>query len=171
MACSKEGDQGPIGPQGEQGIPGVDGEQGEAGTANVIYSDWIASGFESPIVGANASFSIENIEELTDEIKSTGVIMVYGRYTDTYTHIEPLPKSIFGLRMQYYDFQVNDVNQNIAIWISSIDGSDIGIPIYDDYRYIIIPGGVPSSEKSAIDYSKMDYKEVLVHFNISESSD
>jgi hypothetical protein len=58
MACSKEGDQEPIGPTGEQGIQGEQGpsgtdgedeEQGETGTANVIYLDWIPSGFESPI--------------------------------------------------------------------------------------------------------------------------
>lgn len=174
MACTTEDDQGPQGEQGvqgEQGPPGTDGEdgeQGETGTANVIYSDWIPSGFEPPIASTNASFLIKNVDELTDEIKSTGVIMVYGRYTETYTHIELLPKSIFGLRMQYYDFQVNDINQNIAIKINSIDGSDIDIPIYDDYRYIIIPGGVPSATKSTTEYSKMDYNEVRRRFNIPE---
>ncbi|TXJ94615.1 collagen-like protein [Flagellimonas pelagia] len=176
LACSPDdGEDGAIGPQGvqgEQGQTGPQGEQGETGetgTANVIYSDWIPSGFESPIADTHASFPIQNVEELTDEIKANGYISVYGRYTTAYTIIEPLPKSIFGLRMQHYDFQINDLNQNINIWITSIDGSDIEIPIYDDYRYIIIPGGTPStSGKSAMDYSKMSYEELVSLFHIPE---
>lgn len=176
LACSPDdGEDGAIGPQGvqgEQGQTGPQGEQGETGetgTANVIYSDWIPSGFESPIADTHASFPIQNVEELTDEIKANGYISVYGRYTTAYTIIEPLPKSIFGLRMQHYDFQINDLNQNINIWITSIDGSDIEIPIYDDYRYIIIPGGTPStSGKSAMDYSKMSYEQLVSLFHIPE---
>lgn len=176
IACSPDdGEDGAIGPQGvqgEQGQTGPQGEQGETGetgTANVIYSDWIPSGFESPIADTHASFPIQNVEELTDEIKANGYISVYGRYTTAYTIIEPLPKSIFGLRMQHYDFQINDLNQNINIWITSIDGSDIEIPIYDDYRYIIIPGGTPStSGKSKVDYSKMSYEELVSLFHIPE---
>ncbi|MEC7264977.1 MAG: hypothetical protein VXW38_14655, partial [Bacteroidota bacterium] len=155
-ATGPQGIQGEQGPAGNQGAQGEQGEQGETGTANVIYSDWIPSGFDSPITDTNASFVIQNVEELTDEVKANGYIAVYGKYTSIYTIIEPLPKSIFGLRMQHYDFQINDLNQNINIWITSIDGSDIEIPIYDDYRYIIIPGGTPStSGKGAVDYSKM----------------
>lgn len=167
LACSPDdGEDGAIGPQGVQG---EQGQTGETGTANVIYSDWIPSGFESPIADTHASFPIQNVEELTDEIKANGYIAVYGRYTTAYTIIEPLPKSIFGLRMQHYDFQINDLNQNINIWITSIDGSDIEIPIYDDYRYIIIPGGTPStSGKSAMDYSKMSYEELISLFHIPE---
>jgi len=163
-----QGEQGPTGPQGEQGATGPQGERGETGTANVIYSDWIPSGFESPIADTHASFAIENVAELTDEVKSNGHIAIYGRYTQAYTVIQPLPKSLFGLRMQHYDFQINDLNQNINIWVSSIDGSDIEIPIYDDYRYIIIPGGVPSAGKSTVDYTKMNYQEIVAHFNIPE---
>lgn len=176
LACSpddgQDGAMGPQGIQGEQGQTGPQGEQGETGetgTANVIYSDWIPSGFESPIADTHASFPIQNVEGLTDEIKANGYISVYGRYTTAYTIIEPLPKSIFGLRMQHYDFQINDLNQNINIWITSIDGSDIEIPIYDDYRYIIIPGGTPStSGKSAMDYSKMSYEQLVSLFHIPE---
>jgi len=175
LVCSPEdGEDGSIWPQGiqgEQGVAGPQGEQGETGetgTANVIYSDWIPSGFDSPIADTHASFAIENIAELTDEVKATGYIAVYGRYTQAYTVIQPLPKSLFGLRMQHYDFQINDLNQNISIWINSIDGSDIAIPIYYDYRYIIIPGGTPSTGKSTIDYTKMSYEEIVAHFNIPE---
>jgi len=176
VACSpddgEDGATGPQGIQGEQGpagIQGEQGEQGEPGTANVIYSDWIPSGFASPIADINASFLIQNVKALTDEVKANGFIGVYGKYTTIYTIIDPLPKSLFGLRMQHYDFQINDLNQNIAIWISSIDGSDIGIPIYDDYRYIIIPGGTPStSGKTAKDYSKMSYEELASLFHIPE---
>ena len=170
-AIGPQGEQGPAGPQGiqgEQGPTGPQGEPGETGTANVIYSDWIPSGFDSPIAAVNASFAIENVEALTDEVKATVYIAVYGRYTQAYTIIQPLPKSLFGLRMQHYDFQINDLNQNIYIWISSIDGSDIEIPIYDDYRYIIIPRGNPAAGKSTLDYSKMSYKELIAHFNIPE---
>ncbi|KAB5488769.1 MULTISPECIES: collagen-like protein [Flagellimonas] len=172
LACSgDDGEDGAIGPQGiqgEQGPEGPQGETGETGTANVIYSDWIPSGFESPITDINAAFSIPNVEALTDEVKANGFIAVYGRYTSISTTIHPLPKSLYGLRMQHYDFSISDLNQNIVIRISSIDGSDIEIPLYDDYRYIIIPGGIPAAGKMATDYSQMSYEEIVAHFNIPE---
>lgn len=170
VACSpndgEDGAMGPQGVQGEQGPEGEQGEQGESGTANVVYSDWIPSGFESSIADTNAYFNIQNVEALTDGVKANGYISVYGRYTAAYTIIEPLPKSIFGLRMQHYDFQINDINQNITIRITSIDGSNIEVPIYDEYRYIIIPGGVSTAGKSVADYSRMSYEEIVALFNI-----
>lgn len=175
LACSgddgEDGATGPQGIQGEQGPEGPQGSQGETGetgTANVIYSDWIPSGFESPIADINAYFSIPNVETLTDEVKANGFIAVYGRYTSISTTIHPLPKSIYGLRMQHYYFSINDLNQNIVIRIASIDGSDIEIPLYDDYRYIIIPSGIPAAGKMAKDHSQMSYEEIVAHFNIPE---
>lgn len=178
-ACSKDGDQGPIGPQGAQGVKGEtgpsgadgqdgeDGEQGTTGTANVIYSDWIPSGLGEEIITETSAFFNIQTSELTPEIKATGLIMVYGRYTSTVAFIHPLPKSIFGTRLQHYEFTINELNQNITIRVYSIDGTAVGIPLYDDFRYIIVPGGVVAS-KSNKDYTKMTYGEITAHFGIEE---
>jgi len=190
MACSGEdgmdGAMGVQGPQGEQGIagtngedgangePGADGEngdQGETGSANVIYSDWILNNFpESPILASSTFFNIE-VPELTDEVKNTGLILVYARRIsapENYT-IQQLPITIYSTVNHHYDYDFfSSFNSNITIRLESIDDSPIGFPIYMEFRYIIVPGGIPSGSKSHIDFNKMNYEEIVAHFSIQE---
>lgn len=59
--------------------------------------------------------------------------------------------------------------------MASLDGaSSVGNPFFEDYRYLIIPPGQPATtgpvitSKSALDYSKMGYEEIVEHLNIPQ---
>lgn len=174
----EQGDQGPAGAQGEQGpqgengtngtngADGQDGQQGEPGTANVIYSDWIASEFPATINGTFDQWEMF-APELTQEIHDTGVILVYARIGNL---IYPVPVSFFGTIQENWNFRLLDINDTlIAIRVHSIDGGAIGTPFLNgDFRYVLIPGGVAASGKTSIDYNKMSYEEVIAHFGIPE---
>lgn len=176
MGCSPEDGQdgaiGPQGPQGEQGIQGPSGEdgeqgeQGETGTANVIYSDWIPSEFPEEINGTFDQWSLEGTD-LTQEDHDSSVILVYARRGQL---IHQLPDSFYGSVQEHWNYRLLDANDDlIAIRVTSIDGNNIGQPYLNgDFRYIIIPGGIPTSGKSAKDYTKMSYEEICNHFNIPE---
>lgn len=164
-----QGEQGPLGENGtdgSDGADGADGQQGETGTANVIYSDWIASDFPTTI---NNTFDQWEIfaPELTQEIHDTGVILVYARIG---TLIYKLPDSFFVSIQEHWNFRLLDTNDTlIAIRVHSIDGSNIGTPFLNgDFRYVIIPGGAAASGKSSMDYTKMSYEEITAHFGIPE---
>jgi len=175
-ACSKDGDQGPIGPQGAQGEQGPagpqgedgqDGADGETGTANVIYSDWIVSEFEDDIIATASSFNVD-APELTQEIMDTGVILSYGKdeFAFNGTAVYQLP--YIDDDNQYF-IRLSELGM-VRFRISSLDGTSIGTPFFEEYRYIIIPGGNPTTAKStdAVDYSKMTYEVVIAYFNIPE---
>lgn len=163
-----DGAQGPQGEQGEagaQGPTGLQGEQGETGSANVIYSNWIASEFPSSI---NSDFDQWEMfaPELTQEIHDTGVILVYARKGNL---IYPVPVTFFDTIDESWNFRLLDINDTmIAVRVHSVNGGTIGQPYLNgDFRYILIPGGVVSSGKTtSADYSKMSYDEITSHFNI-----
>ena len=187
MACSKDGDigpqgeqgiqgqQGPAGPQGEvgpegaqgeQGPAGAEGEQGQPGTANVIYSDWITSPFSfnpNTVLGWN-SFIIA--PGLTEDIKENGAVLVYGKSAGDVVY--QLPAVIFG-RNQSYSARPGSL-YNLRLIVESIDSDVIGQPLLlIEFRYILIPGGIPESGKSApVDYTKFSYEEIAERFNIPD---
>ncbi len=182
-SCSAEdgetGPAGPQGPQGEQGPQGADGaqgeqgEQGETGTANVIYSDWIDSEFDTNITDPAAGINLD-APDLTQEIINQGTVLVYGRNVALPTsEIFPLPQIISN---DNHGFRVSDPG-SIRLTIVSLDGGAVGSRIIEDYRYIIIPGGQPAnpgggggitSKTESLDFSKMTYEEVIAYFNIPE---
>lgn len=191
LACSKDGEQGPVGPQGpqgEQGLPGSDGqdgedgndgaegeqgeqgfqgEQGETGTANVIYSEWLPTPFAN--TDLNSVQAINNLAApgLTPDIANNGVILLYGRTAGAGV-IYALPATFFTLNRNY-NYNPSPTNKSILIRIQSVDGANIGGQlVFVEYRYVLIPGGVPESSKSSVDCTKMSYEELVSHFNIPE---
>lgn len=167
--AGSQGEQGPAGPAGPQG---EQGEQGSTGTANVIYSDWIASGFPASITDNVEDFDID-APKLTQEIIDKGVILAYGKTTGD-PDVLPLPVYIPTVNESYYH-RVENVGL-LQIRVMSGDGSAIGGTVFGEYRYVLIPGGVPAangpgnigSKTTALDYTKMSYKEIIAHFNIPE---
>ncbi|WP_410484681.1 hypothetical protein [Spongiivirga sp. MCCC 1A20706] len=181
IGCNPEdGEQGPIGPagpQGEQGPAGQDGadgedgaqgEQGEPGTANVIYSDWIPSGFDDPITDDFDQFELD-VPQLNETLQNSGVILVYARVG---TLIYPIPITFFGTIGENYNWRLLTINDDIiAVRINSTDGGAIGSPFLNgEYRYVLIPGGQPASsgKQTPPDYTKMSYEEVAKLFGIKD---
>ena len=165
------GPQGPAGEDGQDGQDGSQGEQGEPGTANVIYSDWFTLPFPDNINGINyVASTVAN--DITEEIVQNGVVLIYGRFDTTVLIPQLLPFSAFG-EQQYYAPGFRAPNETsptgrVSVTIYSMDGSPIGIPIFLEYRYVIIPGGIPTSGKSTIDYTQLSYEEIIDLFNIPE---
>ncbi len=149
ISCSKEGDQGPIGAQGEkgeQGLTGQQGEDGEPGTATVIYSDWFPSEFSDDILTVSENFKVE-APDLTLEIIEKGLLLVYGRRTNVIDAglIEQLPHSVFFRKQYYYHRFIggaNNLEGEFLIILESMDPSPAGTPFFDEYRYILAPGGI-----------------------------
>lgn len=162
-----DGIDGINGTNGTNGTNGVDGQTGATGTANVIYSAWITAptAVAETIDGTSGVSTFINAPELSQEILSKGIILVYidfgegafqlpytkgygSNETSTITAIASLKKiKLFKFRSSI----------TVATLSSSIK-----------WRYILIPGGVAAATAKAAkqDYSKMSYEEVCEHFNI-----
>ncbi len=175
FSCS-DGEDGAIGPQGtqgEQGLPGEQGEtgeqgeQGETGTANVIYSEWIPRDFETNVAAETNTQLLETFN-LVEFNLAEDVLLVYGRreVNVIVSEISPLPY-ILASQDEYYGFQVSNFvgGSSLRIQVSTLDGGTNLFTFFDDFRYVIIPGGVA---KSSIDYASMSYEEIVELFNISK---
>ena len=167
----EQGEQDPAGPKGE---PGEDGQDGATGTAKVIYSEWFDTELGDNINAQTASFRIDFPEGNTT-LLNTGAIFVFGRRIffdgisgDLINLFYQLPARFNGSGNRYSFSVLN--GDEIRITVQSFDGSDVGSGSFiQQYRYVVIPGGVASSGKSTLlDYSKMTYEEIAKHFNISD---
>jgi len=168
-----QGEQGVAGPQGDQGVAGPQGdqgEQGEPGTANVMYSDWVNTEFDNNIIATSSSFGIE-APEIDADMLNFGTILVYARRIDIGGDgnvVYGLPIVFGGGRQQSYYFRA--IGDEIVIIVAANEeGESVGDgAFFDQYRYVLIPGGVSTSDKSAsdLDFTKMSYEEVVEYFNI-----
>ena len=166
MACSKDGNDGTNGapgPQGEQGPAGADGADGQNGDTNVIFSEWVNSGFPADVMDTEALFDID-APALTQEFRDTGVILVYAR-TGSITYGLPV---VFAEEWEHsYFFRVN-VPGTLEIAVNSTDGSNVGATAFLQYRYVLVPGGLAAKSASTVNFSKMTYEEVAAYFGIKD---
>ena len=180
FSCSKDGDQGPIGPQGAQGEQGIagsngadgaDGAQGTTGTANVIYSDWIAVDY---LLDGALESNLQGLGTFTESElnRDTDVVLVYGQRDNgsLADGVYALPY-ILASQDEYYSFMITDASgttSSIRATVNTLDGGTNLFNFFQQYRYVIIPGGISDSGKSSIDYTKMTYEEVAAHFGIED---
>ena len=165
-----QGEQGVAGPAGAQGEQGEQGETGETGTANVIYSDWVNTEFSNNIMATSSSFTID-APEIDSDMLNFGTIMVYARRIDIAAGgnlVYQLPIVFGAARQQSYYFRALSDEIRITVSANEEGESVLDGTFLEQYRYVLIPGGVPSSGKSALDFSKMSYEQVIEYFNIPE---
>lgn len=176
-----DGTNGTNGADGADGAQGEQGEQGETGTANVIYSDWIPVDYlldgalESNLQGLG-TFTASELNRDTD------VVLVYGqRDTDSAADgVYALPY-ILASQNEYYSFILADASSSttsLRATVNTLDGGTNLFNFFQQYRYVIIPGGQSESgntgpgglgsKNSTLDYTKMSYGELTAHFNIPE---
>ena len=161
VSCSSDD-----GADGTNGVDGQQGAPGAPGTANVIYSAWINApvAVAENVDGTSGMSTTINAPELSDDILSKGTVLVYvsfgsgtftlpytstaGGFVNTITAISTLKKiKLFRFRHD--------------------QAATVNIPTSLSWRYILIPGGVAATAKTAKpDYAKMSYEEVCAHFNI-----
>ena len=156
FSCSKpeNGTNGTNGVDGKNGTNGAVGTTGNAGTANVIFSQWI-----TPTVVTSDQRRII-APQINNDILDRGAVLVYTKYNNTivllpYIDIgnnNKISAAVnFGFINIFHNFPLND--------------------FFTEYRYIIIPGGVPSGRGTTItrpDYSQMTYSQVCKSLDISE---
>jgi hypothetical protein len=173
--CQK-GDAGPAGaagPAGPAGPSGSTGPKGDTGTANVIYSPWLDVTYAADTVHNGASidtvgfYATITALKLTNAILTNGEIKVYlNLQTAATPDIVPLP---------YYDVYTN-ININPDFSLQKIFlYSDINASTFTSsgqkllqYRYILIPGSVPSGRlaKPAVDWN--NYNEVKAYLGLTD---
>lgn len=170
-SCSPEdGEDGAVGPQGEQGEQGPQGEQGEPGTTNVIYSEWIVRAFLWGGAQAENEQAL-NIFSQNEFNPATDAVLVYGRRDNAEAfEIHSLP-FLHSSQNEYYGFGYFSATGNstsLRVIASTTDGGTNAFTYFDFFRYVVIPGGLASTDKSSsnMDYTKMSYEEIIHHFNI-----
>lgn len=175
-SCGKDGaqgpagDQGPAGPAGPAGAggpAGADGEKGDTGVANVIFSEWLDVGYlDTFSVNPNditdttfISFGGIEATKLTNEILNTGEMKVYVNLGNPQEpNVVPLPYfSVYTIVNINVDFALGFIyltsNVNAGTYIDNDDGLK-----YQQYRYVLIPGGVAARTKQSVDWN--NYKQV-----------
>lgn len=152
----KAGDPGPKGDTGATGATGPAGPVGPAGptgTANVEYSPWISTTF----TGSSGSY-IGNITAtpITQAVLDKADIRVYwneGGRVLSLPYAEVVGSTAYTVHQRIY---VGRIELKASYALST-----------QQFRYVIIPGGVPVSGRLAtIDYT--DYEAVKKAFNIPD---
>jgi hypothetical protein len=159
FSCGKDGAAGPAGqagatgPSGPTGATGAKGATGATGTANVIYSDWITPGsYGYKMSGQeNHLYSDISAKAITQAIVDNGTVWVYGKLDGYATDIWPADE-VSELPI-YVSFKTGQYTYNDT-WSAYIYAGYIEIDLFDNlssfyanielnqFRYIIIPGGV-----------------------------
>jgi len=151
LSCEKEGPAGPAGPAGPNGSPGPGGPAGPAGpagTANVIYSEWLDVEF-TPIVeeGDTLGFAATiDAPKMDNALLTNGEIKVYfnvGSAAAPAVWALPLTELVlYGLNI-YPNFE-----PGVITLIANVDASTVTTAEgkFQQYRYILIPGGVPATK-------------------------
>ncbi|MEM9983413.1 MAG: hypothetical protein AAF734_13025 [Bacteroidota bacterium] len=158
FACS-DGDDGEVGPQGP------------AGTANVIYSEWI----DSELNGSTLSISQEMMlaQLSTEEYNSErDVLLVYGRAVSLAgTSTDYALPYLHTSDDEYYFFRLSSESE-LSVRGENTNASSFNGNFFNEFRYVIIPGGVPVGAANARglqpDYQNMSYDEIATLFNIPE---
>ncbi|SHM43231.1 hypothetical protein [Chitinophaga sp. CF418] len=174
VSCGKDGATGPAGAQGPAGPAGPGGPAGPAGpagTANVIYSDWLDVTYEPDTVH-NPDGTIDTLQyiatiaetKLDLDMLSTGEIKVYlNGFSAADPTVIPLPYfSIYsGLTIDPI-FYLNTIQLTSNGDISTVTQAGVK---YQQYRYILIPGGTPA-RKAPIDWN--NYKAVQLYLGLKD---
>ena len=158
-AC--KGEKGDVGPAGAAGVAGPTGANGAvgaagpAGTANVIYSPWTVI----TIGGSSAPFTLEvAAPQITQDILDKGVVLCFFRNVST-LEVFPLPYSFptsaTATQEGYASYAVGKIKLRSNIALSSVG-----------FRYVIIPGGVPSGRMASL--KSMSYEEIKALYNLPD---
>lgn len=151
----KAGDPGPkgdTGAQGPKGDTGAPGPKGDVGTANVIYSPWTSVTFSG-----SGSLYTGNLPapKITQEVLDKADIRVYwneGGRVLTLPYAETLGTTTYTVHQRIY---VGRVEFRASYALST-----------QQFRYVIIPGGIPSGRLASVDLT--NYAAVKAAFNIPD---
>ena len=150
------GGTGATGATGAKGDKGDTGATGATGTANVQYSDWIPF----TITGTQTTSGSTNIPlpKITQEVLDKYLIFTYLKFnTSNWVYSLPLSFPIGGGK-----------DETVAIRYSLANATITSNATYSNtsFRYVLVPGGVPTGRKAAVDYN--NYEEVKKYYNLPD---
>lgn len=147
---------------------GDDGAKGDTGTANVMFSKWLDVTFE-PRTNTNGDTVLWLAEidapQLTKGVLDSGTVKVYlniGTVTDQI--VFPLPIADFYYAAAYIEsLNLYYTPGKISLYASQDAGTVTSAgQTYYQFRYVIIPGGVPTGRMAN------DYQGVKSYYNIPD---
>jgi hypothetical protein len=149
---------------------GDDGAKGDTGTANVMYSPWLDVDYSPTLNNAGDTviwFGTLAAPKLTKKVLDSGVVKVYiniGSAADPL--IFPLPITDLYALTNISQLGMYFTIGNIELYCD-IDAGTVtsGGVKQGQYRYVIIPGGVPTG-RSAVNWN--NYEDVKKRFNIPD---
>ena len=166
------GPAGPAGPAGPGGAAGSTGPKGDTGTANVIYSPWLDVNYAADteqngsVIDTIGFYATITATKLTNAILNSGEIKVYLNLgTSTTPDIVPMPyfDVYSGININPdYSLQKIFLYANINASTAIISGQK-----YLQYRYILIPGSVPSG-RVAQPVNWNNYNEVKAYLGLTD---
>ncbi len=176
-ACGKDGDAGPKGDTGAAGPAGPAGPKGDAGEdgAGIIYSEWLDVTYEAITeeTDENGNGKLDTVffaagidaPKLTDEILSTGDVKVFiNTYSEAEKDIAALPYTnpFSGASITpSFSLELITLIANGPFSTVTQDGVK-----YQQYRYILIPGGAEARKAAGIDWN--DYKQVKAYLHLKD---
>jgi len=138
------------GKDGAAGTNGTNGTNGATGTANVMYSPWLDVTFT---LNTTDSFYYATITapKLVDSILQKGTVMTYiNANTAASPTVFPLPytdlTSFLFIDVAYTQGKIN-LSSDGNISTTTSGGSKV-----QQYRYVIIPGGVATGRMATVDW-------------------
>jgi hypothetical protein len=159
-ACKGEkGDVGPIGTTGAVGATGAVGgigPVGATGTANVQYSEWIPF----TLTGTQSSNGTTNISlpKMTQEVLDKYLIFTYLKFG--------ISNWVYSLPLSFPSGGGKDETVAIRYYLSNAMITSNASYSNTSFRYVLVPGGVPTGRKAAVDYN--DYEAVKKYYNLKD---
>jgi hypothetical protein len=155
---------------------GATGPAGAKGTSNVIYSAW----FTPDVYTKTTVFGIQNFDyikaatEITQAILDSGTVLTFGKLSGYNPVIWPTGQiSQLPILLTYIQGSTQTdtwsafvTEGSIRINFTNSINTYSSISNAHSFRYIIIPGGIPSTTKSELQLS--DYHAVCVKYGIPE---
>ncbi|MBS1602158.1 MAG: hypothetical protein JST42_05775 [Bacteroidetes bacterium] len=160
FSCKKgdTGPAGPAGPAGSAGAAGAAGPKGDTGTANVIYSAWTDVVFKvDTLHDLPDPTAIDTIDysatitapKITSDVLAKGQVTVYINVGSAASPVVfPLPYndlahgSALSISPLFALGQIVLISNAPNDYVGTYTQSGVK---YQQYRYVIIPGGVPAS--------------------------
>ncbi len=162
-ACKGEkGDVGPIGTTGAVGATGAvggigaTGATGATGTANVQYSDWIPF----TLTGTQTSNGTTNIvlPKITQEVMDKYIIFSYIKFGNS--------NWVYSLPLSFPSSGGKDETVAVRYYLGNAMITSNATYSNTSFRYVLVPGGVPTGRKAAVDYN--DYEAVKKFYNLKD---
>jgi hypothetical protein len=174
-----EGPQGPAGAKGDTGAQGQPGAAGATGTANVIYSGWLNLPAKYTTRSASAKQYDLAAASITKEVIDNAAILAYGRETPTSLitllstaySLSTTTNGITTITGTYESKVFLGVGQIRYAELWTFGGTvsrswyDKEKPLFEQIRYVIIPGGTKARVKG-LDYS--NYEAVKAHYGLED---